>query len=100
GAASDRYSFPTRRSSDLSDNVVRMIERFTMRHYLKSHRKLALFGASVAIGALALSGCGNQKGQGNAEADSGSSGDGDESADGDRSEEHTSELQSRFDIVC
>src|SRR5699024_3679809 len=25
-----------------SDNVVRMIERFTMRHYLKSHRKLAL----------------------------------------------------------
>src|SRR5699024_7235884 len=60
-----------------SDNVVRMIERFTMRHYLKSHRKLALLGASVAIGALALSGCGNQKGQGNAEADSGSSGDGD-----------------------
>src|SRR5699024_9912422 len=60
-----------------SDNVVRMIERFTMRHYLKSHRKLALLGASVAIGALALSGCGNQKGQGNAEADSGSSDDGD-----------------------
>ena len=48
-----------------------------MRHKPKSHRKLALFGASVAIGALALSGCGNQKGQGNAEADSGSSGDGD-----------------------
>src|SRR5699024_6213293 len=60
-----------------SDNVVRMSERFTMRHKPKSHRKLALFGASVAIGALALSGCGNQKGQGNAEADSGSSGDGD-----------------------
>src|SRR5699024_11684896 len=37
-----------------SDNVVRMIERFTMRHYLKSHRKLAIFGASVAISALAL----------------------------------------------
>lgn len=43
-----------------------------------SRKKWALLGASVAIGALALSGCGSQKGQGNAEADSGSSsGDGD-----------------------
>ena len=48
-----------------------------MRHNLDSHKKLALLGASVAIGALALSGCGNQKGQGNDEADSGSGGDGD-----------------------
>ena len=48
-----------------------------MRHNLKSHKKLALLGASVAIGALALSGCGNQKGQGNDEADSGSGSDGD-----------------------
>jgi D-xylose transport system substrate-binding protein len=48
-----------------------------MRHNLKSHRKLTLFGASVAIGALALSGCGNQKGQGNDEADSGAGSDGD-----------------------
>ena len=48
-----------------------------MRHNLKSHKKLAFLGASVAIGALALSGCGNQKGQGNDEADSGSGGDGD-----------------------
>ena len=47
-----------------------------MRHNLNSHKKLALLGASVAIGALALSGCGNQKGQGNDEADSGSGGDG------------------------
>lgn len=63
------------------DNVVRKIERFTMRHNLqsrnkKSRKKFALLGASVAIGALALSGCGSQKGQGNEEADSGSGGDG------------------------
>lgn len=52
-----------------------------MRHNLqsrkkKSRKKFALLGASVAIGALALSGCGSQKGQGNEEADSGSGGDG------------------------
>ncbi|MCI4011145.1 substrate-binding domain-containing protein [Brevibacterium sp. ZH18] len=44
----------------------------------QSRKRFALLGASVAIGALALSGCGSQKGQGNEEADSGSSsGDGD-----------------------
>lgn len=42
----------------------------------QSRKKLALLGASVAIGALALSGCGSQKGQGNAEAESGSGSDG------------------------
>ncbi|MCD1285601.1 MULTISPECIES: substrate-binding domain-containing protein [unclassified Brevibacterium] len=48
-----------------------------MKHNLQSRKAFALLGASVAIGALALSGCGNQKGQGNEEADSGSGGDGD-----------------------
>ena len=38
---------------------------------LRKPRRLAVLGAAVAISALALSGCGNQKGQGNEAADSG-----------------------------
>ncbi len=40
---------------------------------LRKPRRLAVLGAAVAISALALSGCGNQKGQGNEAADSGGS---------------------------
>ncbi|RAE79021.1 ABC transporter substrate-binding protein, partial [Burkholderia multivorans] len=43
----------------------------------RAHRRLTVLGAAVAISALALSGCGNQKGQGNDEAGSGTGSDGD-----------------------
>lgn len=43
---------------------------------LHSRSTLAILGASVAIGALTLSGCGNQKGQGNEESGGESGGDG------------------------
>src|SRR5699024_12878899 len=79
-------SFPTRRSSDLASPV---IENAVGRHVVRTRLRDGV--AAISVDALAYLGSFWE-----------SMGDvsGEESFTYGRSEEHTSELQSRFDLVC
>src|SRR5699024_12152227 len=80
---SDLHSFPTRRSSDLHYNNVEEISSFVV----SGHANSGPYGQDLVCAAVSAV----TFGAGNAVL---------EITNAPRSEEHTSELQSRFDLVC
>src|SRR5699024_12474652 len=82
----DLLSFPTRRSSDLCADQVRQD-----RARRRQHRRAAGAAASPSARAARRHGVSGSHGGAQSGADHWRT---------DRSEEHTSELQSRFDLVC
>src|SRR5699024_12042108 len=83
------------------------VERMKMKNAMG--RRLRLSALTVMVGAMLLNGCASAPGE-EEQTEAAAGGTTDESGQGDdggsletegeRSEEHTSELQSRFDLVC
>src|SRR5699024_12717833 len=86
------HSFPTRRSSDLQPFSSTASEKFFAAPATPEPlRTSTVIESSATLTSLSL-------GEGSAEVDSEASEAGGSASE--RSEEHTSELQSRFDLVC
>src|SRR5690606_42089133 len=89
GPPPDLHSFPTRRSSDLGDRTARVHRRTEIHGDPPiDHRRVDRIGVVAAKVVLVVDGRLLEVRK-----------DRDEAA-GDRSEEHTSELQSRENLVC